>query len=197
MFEKKKCREVKEKYKILFRSTVGTMFALPWYLTWFGHSLNQYRDVVRLYDFFLASPPLMPLYVAAALVLRRSEEIFEVGCDMAMVHCLLSQIPDETPFEEILKKASKLYDSYPPDKIEKSVNERIRREYVYLNYLNVIKRLTNLLHILRRLFSFHYYYSFFHSRRKRKQTWCLCFCLLFFICDGIFRTFLRLMHYNF
>lgn len=155
------------------RSTVGTMFVLPWYLTWFGHSLNQYRDVVRLYDFFLASPPLMPLYVAAALVLHRTAEIFEVGCDMASIHCLLSQIPDEIPFENILKKASELYKSSPPETIEKAVKDRIRKEYVYLNFLNVVKRVTNLLHLLRRLFSFHYYYSYFHprTRRKRKQIW--------------------------
>lgn len=115
-------------YEFLERSTVGTMFVLPWYLTWFGHSLNQYRDVVRLYDFFLASPPLMPLYVAAALVLHRTAEIFEVGCDMASIHCLLSQIPDEIPFENILKKASELYKSSPPETIEKAVKDRIRKE---------------------------------------------------------------------
>ncbi|XP_013144736.1 PREDICTED: TBC1 domain family member 20-like, partial [Papilio polytes] len=53
----------------LDKSGVGTMFALPWYLTWFGHSLNRYSDVVRLYDYFLCAPPLFPVYVTAALVL--------------------------------------------------------------------------------------------------------------------------------
>ncbi|KAI8428333.1 hypothetical protein MSG28_002527 [Choristoneura fumiferana] len=53
---------------------VGTMFALPWYLTWFGHSLNRYADVVRLYDYFLCAPPLFPVYVTAAIVLHRQEE---------------------------------------------------------------------------------------------------------------------------
>nr|CAI5834046.1 unnamed protein product [Callosobruchus analis] len=85
-------------------AAVGTMFALPWYLTWFGHSLNQYRDVVRLYDYFLASPPMMPLYVAASLVVHRRKEVFAEGCDMASIHCLLSQIPDDLDFEEILGK---------------------------------------------------------------------------------------------
>lgn len=75
-----------------FRSTVGTMFALPWYLTWFGHSLPYYRTVVRLFDYFLASTPLFPLYVAAAIVLHRVDEIFEQDCDMASLHCLLSNV---------------------------------------------------------------------------------------------------------
>lgn len=74
------------------RSTVGTLFALPWYLTWFGHSLNSYRNVVRLYDYFLASPHLLPLYVTAAIVLYREDEIFKEDCDMASLHCLLSHV---------------------------------------------------------------------------------------------------------
>lgn len=147
------------------------MFALPWYLTWFGHSLNQYRDVVRLYDFFLASPPLMPLYVAAALVIYRSDEIFEVGCDMASIHCLLSQIPDNIPFESILKHARKLYEKYPPNKIEKEVQNRIRREYVYSSLYSIFSKLNGLLGVLKRLFNFHFYHSIFNSKartRKRK-----------------------------
>ena len=62
-----------------FSADVGTMFALPWYLTWFGHSLNRYKDVVRLYDYFLATAPLMPLYVATSLVIYRRDEVFAQG----------------------------------------------------------------------------------------------------------------------
>lgn len=145
------------------------MFALPWYLTWFGHSLNQYRDVVRLYDFFLASPPLMPLYVAAALVIYRSDEVFEVGCDMASIHCLLSQIPDNIPFESILKQARKLYDNYPPNKIEKDVQDRIRKEYVYSSFYSIFRKLSGLIGLLKRLFSLHFYHSIF-SPNTRTRT---------------------------
>lgn len=145
------------------------MFALPWYLTWFGHSLNQYRDVVRLYDFFLATPPLMPLYVAAALVIHRCDEIFEVGCDMASIHCLLSQIPDNLPFENILKHAQKLYDKYPPKAVEKDVADRIRREYVYSNILSLFKKLTSIIGLLRRLFSIRFYHSLFNNGKSRKR----------------------------
>lgn len=145
------------------------MFALPWYLTWFGHSLNQYRDVVRLYDFFLASPPLMPLYVAAGLVIYRSDEIFEVGCDLASMHCLLSQIPDNIPFETILKHARKLYDKYPPNKIEKEVQDRIRREYVYASFYSIFRKLNGLLNLFRRFFTFHFYHSIFTSSPRNRN----------------------------
>lgn len=82
----------KFKIKFHFRSSVGTLFALPWFLTWFGHSLNSYRSVVRLYDYFLASPFLMPLYVTVTIVLYREDDIFKEDCDMASLHCLLSQV---------------------------------------------------------------------------------------------------------
>jgi len=49
---------------------VGTIFALSWLITWFGHVLSDFRHVVRLYDFFLACHPLMPIYFAAVVRLR-------------------------------------------------------------------------------------------------------------------------------
>lgn len=50
------------------------MFTLPWLLTWFAHSIDDYATIVRLYDLFLASHFLMPVYFAAALVLFRGSE---------------------------------------------------------------------------------------------------------------------------
>lgn len=82
----------KEVYEHLEKSGVGTMFALPWFLTWFGHSLNQYKDVVRLYDYFLASEKLVPLYLSSVIVIYRSKEILETPCDMANLHSLLSLV---------------------------------------------------------------------------------------------------------
>ena len=54
-------------FALSFRSEVGTVFALAWLITWYGHVLNDFRSVVRLYDFFLACHPLMPVYLAAAV----------------------------------------------------------------------------------------------------------------------------------
>lgn len=49
--------------------TVGTChFAVPWFLTWFAHSLNDLQKVSRLFDVFLSNDPLMPLYVGAAAI---------------------------------------------------------------------------------------------------------------------------------
>lgn len=114
----------------LERSTVGTLFALPWFLTWFGHSLNSYRDVVRLYDYFLASDHLLPIYVTAAIVLYREDDLFKEDCDMASMHCVLSRLPENLPFEYIMGQADELYGKYPPEMVEREVDQMIAREKV-------------------------------------------------------------------
>ncbi|XP_017857421.1 PREDICTED: TBC1 domain family member 20 [Drosophila arizonae] len=120
--------EQPELFHFLQRSSVGTLFALPWYLTWFGHSLNSYKAVVRLYDYFLASPMYTPIFVTAAILLHRANVILQEDCDMASVHCLLSKLPDDLPFEDILVNSSKLYDKYNLTVIEKKVEELIQNE---------------------------------------------------------------------
>lgn len=56
------------------RAEVGTIFALSWLITWFGHVLSDFRHVVRLYDFFLACHPLMPIYFAAVVRFQLSSK---------------------------------------------------------------------------------------------------------------------------
>ena len=80
--------------------------------------MPDYDDVVRLFDFFLAKPPLMPVYLAAAIVLHRKNEILLAECELAPVHAVLSRIPPEIPFEKLLLDAQELYQDYPPENIE-------------------------------------------------------------------------------
>ncbi|KAJ8958557.1 hypothetical protein NQ314_006396 [Rhamnusium bicolor] len=144
---------------MLFAS-VGTMFALPWFLTWFGHSLNQYKDVVRLYDYFLASSPMMPLYVATSLVVHRRSEVLAESCDMASVHCLLSQIPDNLDFEEILVRASTFHKKYPPKKLEPLVKKRVQKEYVVLGLFYFFKKM---LCVIKQVFTCRFYFILLSS----------------------------------
>ena len=79
-------RSSPELHQHLVKSELGTIFALPWLITWFGHVLPNYSDVVRLYDFFLAGPPLMPVYLATAIVLHREKEILNAGKHFVCFH---------------------------------------------------------------------------------------------------------------
>jgi hypothetical protein len=48
--------------------TIHPVFALPWILTLYSHTLDQLATIARLMDFFIVSHPLMPLYFAAQVV---------------------------------------------------------------------------------------------------------------------------------
>ncbi|XP_016107602.1 TBC1 domain family member 20-like isoform X1 [Sinocyclocheilus grahami] len=63
----------RELHDFMIRSEVGTIFALSWLITWYGYVLSDFRHVLRLYDFFLASHPLMAIYFAAVTVSVQTE----------------------------------------------------------------------------------------------------------------------------
>lgn len=72
---------------------------------------------MRLYDFFLACHPLMPIYFAAVIVLYREQEVLDCDCDMASVHHLLSQIPQDLPYETLISRAGDLFVQFPPSEL--------------------------------------------------------------------------------
>ena len=57
--------------------------------------LGLWHELLRLCILLPSKPPLTPVYFAAALVLHRGAEVTRCEPDMAMVHHLLSKIPDE------------------------------------------------------------------------------------------------------
>ncbi|XP_041096068.1 TBC1 domain family member 20-like isoform X2 [Polyodon spathula] len=120
-----------EVHDFMQRAEVGTIFALSWLITWFGHVLSDFRHVVRLYDFFLACHPLMPIYFAAVIVLYRESEVLECECDMASVHHLLSQIPQDLPYETLISRAGDLFVQFPPSELAReAVQQQSQRTAV-------------------------------------------------------------------
>ena len=49
------------------RSTCNYYFCLSCLITWYGHEVDDHAVVARLADLFLATHPLMPLYLSAAV----------------------------------------------------------------------------------------------------------------------------------
>uniref|UniRef100_A0A8C1LTV5 Rab-GAP TBC domain-containing protein n=1 Tax=Cyprinus carpio TaxID=7962 RepID=A0A8C1LTV5_CYPCA len=86
-------------------------------------NFNNFRHVVRLYDFFLACHPLMPIYFAAVIVLHREEEVLDCECDMAMMHHLLSRIPEDLPYETLISRAGDLFVQFPPSELARERNQ--------------------------------------------------------------------------
>ena len=58
---------------------VGCHFAVSWLLTWFSHGLDDYATAARLFDLFLASDPLIPLYVGAAAIVKDRDELLAMA----------------------------------------------------------------------------------------------------------------------
>lgn len=98
---------------------VGTIFALSWLITWFSHVLPDGKQILRLYDFFLVSHPLMPVYLAAQIVLFQSDDILSNECDMATVHHFLSKLPPNLPIEQLISDAGDLFLQFPPESLGK------------------------------------------------------------------------------
>ncbi|VDL79732.1 unnamed protein product [Nippostrongylus brasiliensis] len=115
--------------RVLREVHLGTMFALSWPLTWFSHSLNKYQQIVRFFDVFLASPPLTPIYVCAAIVLKRKSAILTCDREMPIIHQLLSTMPNELHLDAILSDSLYLSSLMPPFAL-KTEFSRLYRERV-------------------------------------------------------------------
>ncbi|XP_075703762.1 TBC1 domain family member 20-like isoform X2 [Rhinoderma darwinii] len=111
-------------HHFLLRSEVGCIFALSWLITWYGHVLSNFHQVLRLYDFFLASHPLTPVYCAAQMVLMREGEVLQGDCDLPGVHQLLSRIPSDFPYETLISRTHNLLQRHPPPELERQTSLR-------------------------------------------------------------------------
>ncbi|KAG8192531.1 hypothetical protein JTE90_015166 [Oedothorax gibbosus] len=101
--------------EFLLKSEVGVAYCLSWLITWFGHVLNDYNYVVRLFDFFIVSHHYMPMYLTTAVVLHQESDVLKQDCDMASVHSFLSRISDDLPFEDLILDARSLFKEFTPE----------------------------------------------------------------------------------
>lgn len=68
-------------------------FAIAEYTTWYAHKYAENRKLLhRLFDYFLGSPPFMPLYLSTVIVAHRAAEIFNTIPDMGHTHKVLCMV---------------------------------------------------------------------------------------------------------
>jgi hypothetical protein len=97
-------------------------FAVSWVLTWFAHNLNNLESASRMLDLFLASNPIMPVYVAVIMVLQRRDEVMALPADdIALIHGTLQTLPplDASALDIIIMEASELFGRNPPEQFQK------------------------------------------------------------------------------
>ncbi|KAK2725138.1 TBC1 domain family member 20-like [Artemia franciscana] len=113
-----------ELFDHLERASLGTIFCLPWVITWFGHEVREYGTLLKIYDYLIASPPLAPIYLSAAFVSYMEDELLEEECDMAMLHHKLSKLPSlVTNWQQLFGIATKFYCDMPPKIILEDVED--------------------------------------------------------------------------
>ncbi len=66
-------------------------FALAWFLTWWSREVEELHAAARLFDFFVASHPLMPLYLGAVAMRHQRQALLAVG-DMPELHSALTNM---------------------------------------------------------------------------------------------------------
>ncbi|KAG0199642.1 hypothetical protein BGX33_011528 [Mortierella sp. NVP41] len=103
----------------LDRSETLPFFPLSWVITWCAHDLQDFEKIARLYDFLICFNPLMSVYITAAVVMSRREELLQVECDNAMVHTFLTKFPKNADLELIISHAHQLYTTYPPESLQR------------------------------------------------------------------------------
>ncbi|XP_067934936.1 TBC1 domain family member 20-like isoform X1 [Watersipora subatra] len=117
------------------KAEVGTIFSLSWLITWYSHVLDDAKHTVRLYDFFLASHPLMPIYLAVAVVVYRREEVLKTEPEMCFIHVLLSKMPTDLPCEQLINTARTLFALWPPYLLASEANFEYNHSKTIKNFL--------------------------------------------------------------
>ncbi|QDZ25710.1 Rab-GTPase-TBC domain-containing protein [Chloropicon primus] len=136
-------RRDRELHDHIRSSGVPCHFALSWRLTWFSHDVQALEECVRLFDAFLASPPLFPLYVGVIALCEQRERVLSTEPDFATMHQLLQGINGGGArgiSEESIRKALQLYKANPPDTLRREGGPtRSGLARSYLKYLRMSK----------------------------------------------------------
>ncbi|KAI8575518.1 hypothetical protein K450DRAFT_303471 [Umbelopsis ramanniana AG] len=107
----------------LQEANVLPYYCLSWVITWCSHDIDDFSVIPRLFDLFLSSNPLMPVYFAAAIVLSHKEELLQQECENSAIHTFLSKLPQKPlDVEALIAKATQLEESYPPIQLQRKAH---------------------------------------------------------------------------
>lgn len=84
-----------EMHDFLYACEMEPYFALSWIITWFSHDIRDTALVKRIFDAFIVSHPLLPIYATVAMVCHHYNraEVLNVECDFSTVHSTLANLP--------------------------------------------------------------------------------------------------------
>jgi hypothetical protein len=110
----------------------NTFFAISAILTLYAHDIQEYSDIARLFDFLLAREAVTSIYLFAAIVLSRKDELLELDPEEEkdMLHFKLSKLPKPLDLEALIAHATSLFEAHPPEKLPMRAWHRISKNSV-------------------------------------------------------------------
>lgn len=106
-------------------------YALAPLITMYAHDLEEYRDVVRLFDFLLAQGPVMMVYLYTAIILPHRKDILELpASDPGIMQCILARLARDFDEENAIGRAMVLYNSHPPHTLRHPAWKKVPRSSV-------------------------------------------------------------------
>ncbi|CAO3596991.1 unnamed protein product [Absidia cylindrospora] len=112
----------------LFLQETGVLpyYCLSWVITWFSHDLEDVEAIFQLFDIFLCSTPMMPLYTSAALVLMHRNIILTdfSSDDPSELHSYLSKLPQQQNLniDMVIELAVELETKWDPLLVQKQAD---------------------------------------------------------------------------
>ncbi|KAM0327917.1 hypothetical protein ACHAQA_005315 [Verticillium albo-atrum] len=94
-------------------------YALAGTLTMYAHDIQAYGDIARLFDVLLAREPVFSVYMFAQIVLSRRDELLALAedDDPALLHLMLSKLPQHMDLERLIADTSTLFNAHPPESL--------------------------------------------------------------------------------
>ncbi|CAG9312062.1 GYP8 [Blepharisma stoltei] len=114
------------------------MFCLSWVIAWLGHDIKEYSKVCRVYDFFLSTHSLAPLYFAVNIVLSQKEIVMETN-EIHELHHRCEEIVDSLDIDKICTQSYNLMKKYPPRELIKEGTKPIPKDSPAVLYNNEIE----------------------------------------------------------
>lgn len=130
--------------EFLEQSEAGTIFALSWVITWFSHVIPNELDVEKIFKFLEEHDPHMVLYLSAAIVLHKRDQLLELEAEMSTVHHFLCQVPrkEKLPLDQLLDSAIKTYSKWSPEVLRQKLVS-YRKAKLQLHNYNIVQTFIN------------------------------------------------------
>lgn len=109
----------------LEESEAQSFFTLSWVLTWFSHNFESFEAVARMFDFLLASHPLMSLYLSVALIIHLRSLLLSIPAEMCAVHQFFQSLPKDIDVPAVISSAHGLFTRFPPSQLFTYANVKL------------------------------------------------------------------------